>query len=81
VETESCFNAPVIQVESREGINMAATTNGFGAKLAGGWRAVEAAEQSDSIRYAQSNFLDELPGAAFALITLAYIVTSFMALL
>jgi len=36
---------------------------------------------TDSIRYAQSNFLDELPGVAFAMITLAYIVVSLVSLL
>ncbi len=60
---------------------MAATTNGAGFA-----RITRSAGSFDndvdgSIRYAHSNFLDELPGAAFALITLAYIVTSLFALL
>jgi len=34
-----------------------------------------------SIRYAQGNFLDELPGVAFAMITLVYVVVSLVSLL
>jgi hypothetical protein len=36
---------------------------------------------ADSVRMMQSSFLSELPGVAFAVLTLAYIVTSFMGLL
>ncbi len=60
---------------------MAATTKGYGERLAEIRRAVETGDDTDSIRYAQSNFLDELPGAAFALITLVYVVSSLLALL
>lgn len=60
---------------------MAATTNGYGERIAGIRRVVEGVGDGGSLRYAQSNFLDELPGAAFALITLAYLVTSLLALL
>jgi hypothetical protein len=35
----------------------------------------------DSVRMAQSGFLSELPGAAFAVLTLVYIVTSFISLI
>jgi hypothetical protein len=58
---------------------MAATTNGAGiARLT--QRAQNFTDTSDTIRYAQSNFLDELPGFAFALITLVYLVSSLVAL-
>jgi len=59
---------------------MAATTNG--ARIARIARATGTFEGArESMRYAQSNFLDELPGAAFALITLAYIVGTLIALI
>jgi hypothetical protein len=32
---------------------------------------------NEGLRLAQSNFLDELPGAAFAVITLVWVVLSF----
>jgi hypothetical protein len=35
-----------------------------------------AAEPDEGVRFAQSRFLDELPGAAFAAITLVWIVSS-----
>jgi len=35
----------------------------------------------DSVRMAQSAFLSELPGVAFAVLTLAYIVTSLISLI
>jgi hypothetical protein len=35
---------------------------------------------ADSVRLAQSALLSELPGVAFAVLTLAYIVTSFISL-
>jgi hypothetical protein len=59
---------------------MAATTNGAGII-----RAIQA-EQSfgdadSSLRYAQGNFLNELPGLAFGLITLAYVFTALYSLL
>ncbi len=58
---------------------MAAATNGAGiARIA---RAERFERGSNGVRWAQSAFLDELPGAAFGLITLAYIVTSLFALL
>lgn len=37
-------------------------------------------ETADSIRYAENNLLSELPGIAFGLITLVYIVSSLIAL-
>jgi hypothetical protein len=59
---------------------MAATTNGAGiARLVRGTRTFE--DAGNAMRYAQSNFLDELPGVTFALITLTYVVTSLYALL
>jgi hypothetical protein len=42
--------------------------------------ATDTAAPTDYIRYAQNSFLTELPGVAFGLITLAYIVASFLAL-
>lgn len=36
---------------------------------------------SEGLRHAQSNFLSELPGVAFAALTLVYIVSSFASLL
>ncbi|HVA76583.1 MAG TPA: hypothetical protein VNF27_01740 [Candidatus Binataceae bacterium] len=42
--------------------------------------ATDTAAPTDYIRYAQNSFLTELPGVAFGLITLAYIVCSFLAL-
>ena len=36
---------------------------------------------ADSVRMAQSAFLSELPGVALAVLTLAYIVTSFISLI
>ena len=36
---------------------------------------------ADSVRIAQGAFLSELPGVAFAVLTLAYIVTSFISLI
>jgi hypothetical protein len=36
---------------------------------------------SEGLRHAQSNFLSELPGVAFAVLTLVYIVSSFASLL
>jgi hypothetical protein len=40
-----------------------------------------AAEPNEGLRLAQGRFLDELPGAAFAAITLVWIVTSLAGLL
>jgi hypothetical protein len=42
--------------------------------------AIEADRFSGSIDYNQNALLDELPGIAFGLITLAYIVSSLLAL-
>jgi hypothetical protein len=36
---------------------------------------------ADGLRYAQGNFLSELPGLAFAALTLVYIVSSFVSLI
>jgi len=36
---------------------------------------------ADSVHMVQSAFLSELPGVAFAVLTLAYIVTSFISLI
>ena len=36
-----------------------------------------AVETSESMRFAQGHFLDELPGAAFAVITLIWVILSF----
>lgn len=41
----------------------------------------EQTASADSVRMAQSAFLSELPGIAFALLTLAYVVTSFVSLI
>jgi len=65
---------------------MAATTNGAGIvrisrareSFAGLGDSIGGA---GSIRYAQGNFLDELPGVAFAMITLVYVVVSLVSLL
>ncbi len=56
----------------------ATTTNR--AKLAGVNRAAEQAAPTDSMRMVQNGFLTELPGVAFGLITLLYIVSSLIAL-
>ena len=57
---------------------MAAATNGAGIA-----RMTQRAGMFDGAAdtVAQGNFLDELPGFVFALITLAYVVTSLTALL
>ncbi len=57
---------------------MAAATNGAGIA-----RMTQRAEMFEgNVRtVAQGNFLDELPGFVFALITLAYVITSLTALL
>ncbi len=57
---------------------MAAATNGAGIA-----RMTQRAEmfEGDVRTVAQGNFLDELPGFVFALITLAYVITSLTALL
>ena len=57
---------------------MAAATNGAGiARMTQRAGMFEGAART----LAQGNFLDELPGFVFALITLAYVVTSLTALL
>ena len=59
---------------------MAAATNGAGiARITE--RATTFEGTADGLGYAQGNFLDELPGIVFALVTLAYVVTSLTALL
>jgi hypothetical protein len=57
---------------------MAATT--AKATLTGFYRANEQTETADAVRLAQNSFLSELPGATFALLTLAYVVMSLVAL-
>jgi len=57
---------------------MNATTNE--ARLAGIGSINQAAAVSDVTRLAQYNMLNELPGAVFGLITVAYIVGSLLAL-
>ncbi|MFZ1889235.1 MAG: hypothetical protein WAU33_14480 [Candidatus Binataceae bacterium] len=56
----------------------ATTTNR--TQFAGLIPATETAAPTDYIRFAQNSFLSELPGVAFGLITLAYLVCSFLAL-
>jgi hypothetical protein len=59
---------------------MAAATNGARiAEIARHAQTFEAA--GEGMHHAQGSFLDELPGMAFGLITLAYIATSLLALL
>ena len=41
---------------------------------------VETVEPTDAERASQNSFLDELPGAVFALLTLAYIASSLVGL-
>jgi hypothetical protein len=70
----------VIAVTDREDTTMAATTNGAGIIRA--MRAEHSFEDAaSSLRYAQGSFLDELPGLAFGLITLAYVFTALYTLL
>jgi len=57
---------------------MNATTNE--ARLAGIGSINQPAPVSDVTRLAQYNMLNELPGAVFGLITVAYIVGSLLAL-
>ncbi|MGA3230261.1 MAG: hypothetical protein ABSD51_09965 [Candidatus Binatus sp.] len=57
---------------------MNATTNE--ARLAGIANTNEAAESTAGIRFAQNSLLSELPGVVFGLITLAYVVSSLLAL-
>jgi len=56
---------------------MAAATNGAGIVAI---TRPTFAEVDGSMHYAQANFLDELPGVAFAIITLVYVVASLAAL-
>ncbi|MGH7779412.1 MAG: hypothetical protein ACREQR_06265 [Candidatus Binataceae bacterium] len=56
----------------------ATTTNR--TQFAGLTPATVTAAPTDYIRYAQNSFLTELPGVVFGLITLAYIVTTLLAL-
>jgi hypothetical protein len=63
-----------------EGFAMDAMTNR--ARIAQIPRATETYEDgNDLIRHAQGTFLDELPGVAFALITLVYLVSTLIALI
>jgi hypothetical protein len=50
------------------------------ARFAGITAVNEAPEVSDATRLAQYNMLNEIPGALFGLITVAYIVGSLVAL-
>ena len=56
----------------------ATTTNQ--ARIAGYNRATDEAAPNDHIRFAQNSLLTELPGIAFGLITLLYIVSSLITL-
>ncbi|HUY39786.1 MAG TPA: hypothetical protein VMV13_13200 [Candidatus Binataceae bacterium] len=56
----------------------ATTTNE--ARLAGYAEVAEAAASTDAVRLAQYSWLNEVPGLVFGLLTLAYIVTSLLAL-
>jgi hypothetical protein len=40
-------------------------------------QAVEVRRPDEGVRFFQGRFLDELPGTAFAVITLVWVVTSF----
>ncbi len=51
------------------------------ARMAAEARLVRGDETLSSVRYAESNLLSELPGIAFGLITLVYILGTFAALL
>jgi hypothetical protein len=57
---------------------MAATT--INQRLAGFQQVEEQTETVAADRIAQNSLLSELPGAAFAFLTLAYIVLSFVSL-
>ena len=57
---------------------MNATTNE--ARLEGFAAAERQAASTDAVRFAQYAWLNELPGVVFGLITVAYIVTSLLAL-
>ncbi len=50
-------------------------------RIAGAARKPGQDDAMSSVRYAESNLLSELPGIAFGLITLVYIVGSLAALL
>jgi hypothetical protein len=57
---------------------MNATTNE--ARLAGIGAAIEKAPVSEATRLAQYNMLNEMPGAIFGIITVAYIFSSLLGL-
>ncbi len=57
---------------------MNATTNE--ARLAGIGAAIEKTPTSDATRLAQYNMLNEMPGAIFGIITVAYIFSSLLSL-
>jgi hypothetical protein len=63
--------------ETREDRKMAATTN----QTQIGRIANELNKTTDGVRYAQNSLLNELPGAVFAVITLAYVVSSLVHLI
>ncbi len=58
---------------------MAAFTGQVGA--AGQLKSKPLPEAAEAVRHAQGIMLDELPGFAFAIITLAWVVSSFAQLL
>jgi hypothetical protein len=62
----------------REATKMAATT--INQRLAGFQQVQEQTETAAADRIAQNSLLSELPGVAFAFLTLAYIVLSFVSL-
>ncbi len=51
------------------------------ARLVGAGNLADRDETVTSARYAESNLLSELPGVAFGLITLVYIIGTFAALI
>jgi hypothetical protein len=63
----------------KEEFTMNATTTNR-ARIAGVNPAAEPAAPTDYIRIAQNSLLTELPGVAFGIITLFYIVSSLLAL-
>ncbi|HUY26214.1 MAG TPA: hypothetical protein VMV27_02235 [Candidatus Binataceae bacterium] len=56
----------------------ATTTNEAG--LAGYAEVAQAAASSDAVRLAQYSWLNEVPGLVIGLVTMAYLVTSLLAL-
>ncbi|HEV2170767.1 MAG TPA: hypothetical protein VGR40_07455, partial [Candidatus Binatus sp.] len=66
-----------IRKKHREGMTMEAITT---QKLAGFAATNETTETSNGTRLAQYSMLNEIPGAIFGIITIAYIVGSLLAL-